>query len=653
MSQSLYFIDTNLSDYKSIVASLSPTDTYYLINSDSDGLMQIADLLSSYSNLDALHILSHGSVGSLNIGSTVLNIDNITYYQSLLQTIGSSLTDNGDVLLYGCNVAQGETGEAFVNTLSKYMNVDVAASTNVTGSSALGGDWILESTIGTIDAATIKTTAYGSVLAANTAPRIYTGNDINDTGKSIALQADGKILVAGYSGNGSQYDFALVRYNSDGSLDTTFSNNGMVKTDVGTSYDYGSSVTVQVDGKIIVTGSSAHGSLSDFALVRYNSNGSLDTTFSNDGIVTTSVDGGYDSATSVTVQADGKILVGGTGNGFFLVRYNSDGSLDTTFSSDGIVKAAISGFNNDHSVTVQADGKILIAGYSIGSNYDFALARYNSDGSLDTTFGSNGVVTTAIGTSNESGESVTVQADGKILVAGFSYISGTNYDFALVRYNSDGSLDTTFSGDGIVTTPIAAIDDYGYSVYVQSDGKILLAGYSDNGTNYDFALVRYNSDGSLDTTFGGDGIVTTAVGTGQDGGYSATVQTDGKILVAGFSIGDFAVVRYNSDGSLDTSFDSDGKITTAIHDTTFIENGEPVVLMHVSGNIRDTELSAIDNYNGSTLTLARNGTADSQDQFSGSGIVAGQASGNVTTSGTIVGTYTYSHGSLLKPQLNI
>ena len=169
-----------------------------------------------------------------------------------------------------------------------------------------------------------------------------------------------------------------------------------------------------------------------------------------------------------------------------------------------------------------------------GSNYDFALVRYNSDGSLDTTFSGDGKLTTAIGSGNDYGYSVTVQADGKILVAGASH-NGSNDDFALVRYNTDGSLDTTFAGDGKLTTAIGSSDDYGRSVTLQADGKILVAGYSANGSNDDFALVRYNTDGTLDTTFSGDGKLTTAIGASHDEGYSVTVQADGKILVAGYS----------------------------------------------------------------------------------------------------------------------
>lgn len=744
MSISLYFIDTQLGDYQSIIDSLSFTDKYFLIDANSDGLTQIASITSAYSGLDALHIFSQGPIGSFNLGNSVLNQENIALYQPLLQSIGSALTVNGDILLYGYQPVSAEPFNSFMDPLSVYTDADVAALTmdvqvgewvvtatsgivetlplgyamssvvntapivsapitlnsvaedsgsifitqaqllanssdidgdalsvvNLTASSGTltnnyNGTWSLTpaaSYNGTItlnyavsDGTTsVAATAIQEVSAVNDAPTLFVGNNLSDVAKSVTVQADGKILVAGYTGNGPQYDFALVRYNSDGSLDTTFSNNGMVKTDVGTSYDYGSSVTVQIDGKILVAGSSRNAAGNDdFALVRYNTDGSLDTTFGGDGILTTAVGTSTDNGNSVTVQADGKILVAGSSNipyDFALVRYNSDGSLDTTFSADGKVTTSIGGFDSARSVTVQADGKILVAGYSDnGINYDFAIIRYNSDGSLDATFGSTGVVTTAIGANYEAAQSVTVQADGKILVSGYS--KNTSDDFALVRYNSDGSLDTSFGGDGIILTTIGTGSDIGYSVAVQSDGKIVVGGVSNNGSNTDFAMVRYNSDGSLDTTFSSDGKVTTAIGTGSDVGYSVAIQADGKILLTGYSINgsnsDFAVVRYNSDGSLDTTFSNDGILMTAIDDVTFIENGVPAVLMHLSGFIRDTELSALNNYNGSTLILERNGSANNQDQFSGSGIVAGQGIGEITASGIVVGNYTYANGSLV------
>jgi len=228
---------------------------------------------------------------------------------------------------------------------------------------------------------------------------------------------------------------------------------------------------------------------------------------------------------------------------------HNSGSLDTSFSTDGKVTTAF-GTSNDvaTSVAIQSDGKIVAAGYSYnGANYDFALVRYNMDGSLDSTFGTGGKVTTAFGTGDDGAKSVAIQSDGKIVAAGYSD-NGANYDFALVRYNTDGSLDSTFGTGGKVTTAVGTGTDNAKSVAIQSDGKIVAAGYSYNGANFDFALVRYNTDGSLDSTFGTGGKVTTAFGTSNDEAYSVAIQSDGKIVAAGSSNNganyDFALVRY-------------------------------------------------------------------------------------------------------------
>ena len=384
----------------------------------------------------------------------------------------------------------------------------------------------------------------------------------NDYAYSVAIQSDGKIVVAGESGNSpGNRDFALTRYNANGSLDISFDGDGKVTTDFGSRFDdVAYSVAIQSDGKIVVAGYSLNsGGNWDFALTRYNANGSLDISFDGDGKVTTDF-GSIDTAYSVAIQSDGKIVVAGySGNtpansDFALTRYNSNGSLDTTFDGDGKVTTAI-GISSDYafSVAIQSDGKIVVAGYSLnsGGNWDFALTRYNANGSLDISFDGDGKVTTDFGGALDRAVSVAIQSDGKIVAAGYSD-NGSNRDFALTRYNSNGSLDTTFDGDGKVTTDFGSIDT-ALSVAIQSDGKIVVAGYSGNTPfNWDFALTRYNSNGSLDTTFDGDGKVTTAIGISSDYAFSVAIQSDGKIVAAGYSDNgssnrDFALTRYNVD----------------------------------------------------------------------------------------------------------
>jgi uncharacterized delta-60 repeat protein len=382
---------------------------------------------------------------------------------------------------------------------------------------------------------------------------------VEDWGYGMTLQADGRILVTGRSDVSGYSDFAVARYNSNGTLDTTFDGDGKVGTAIGPYWDDSYSVAVQTDGRILVGGFTwMYATHSDFAVVRYLPNGTLDTTFSGDGKVTTDIGGYWDQAYSMAVQADGKIVLAGMKSGnpsnisdFALVRYNPDGSLDNSFDGDGKLSTT-AGYTEQilHSVAVQSDGKILAAGWGgddYYTNVDAVLLRYNIDGSLDSSFDGDGIVIIDNG-GHDRQYSMTTQPDGKILVYASS---GGN---CLLRYNNDGSLDTGFGVNGKAASAISPWSTGSY-VTVQADGTILLTGQ----INYKLAVARYFSDGSLDSGFGVGGYVTTAVSAGSNAGATVQVQADGKIVVAGGSHtsaadSDFALLRYNADGSLDTSF---------------------------------------------------------------------------------------------------
>jgi uncharacterized delta-60 repeat protein len=374
-----------------------------------------------------------------------------------------------------------------------------------------------------------------------------------DSADAVAIQGDGKIVTAGFAFVSGTEDFALTRYNTDGSLDTTFDGDGKVTTDFGGT-DQAHGVAIQADGKIVAVGSTRLSGPNDFALARYNSDGSLDTSFDGDGRVTGSFAIGV--ANAVVIQADGRIVAAGlavvSGNtDFALARYNTDGSLDTAFDGDGRVNTDFAGSTDDaHGVAIQADGKIVATGYTVSGTYEFALARYNTDGSLDTSFDGDGKVTTDFaGGVDQAFGGVAIQADGKIVAAGcLACFSGTP-DFALARYNTDGSLDTTFDGDGKVTTDFAAAPDIAYGVVIQANGKIVVAGEAVVSGIFDFALARYNTDGSLDTTFSGDGKVTTDFTGSEDRARAVVIQANGRIVAAGFARvsgtgADFALARY-------------------------------------------------------------------------------------------------------------
>jgi uncharacterized delta-60 repeat protein len=475
--------------------------------------------------------------------------------------------------------------------------------------------------------------------------------------RSVTVQADGKIVVAGYAqdiqGQGG-YNSELVRYNADGSIDPTFGIGGIVSS--GPGFATGSGVAIQADGKIVTAGA-VFGSPNHFALARYNSDGSFDASFGTGGKVAT--DFGTTVPFGLLIQPDGKIVLAGGADGsldFGVARFNSDGSFDTSFDTDGKVTTNFGGtYAAGYGVARTPDGKIVVAGVKefvgTGFDYDFAVARYNNDGSLDSSFGAGGKVTTDFASTDDIPYGVTVQADGKIVASGITDPGGAA-NFGLVRYNVDGSLDASFGTGGKVVTDFGANIEANNSVTMQADGKIVVAGFTFVGTfNADFALARYNTDGSLDTSFGTGGKVTTGFGLNNEVAISVVVQPDGKIVVAGSTSAgpgtgaDYELARYNSDGSLDTSFGTAAALAGA---TFFTEGGSPAVL-NAGATVHDIELAAAGSYAGAALTLARHGGGNAQDVFGASGNLAALTQGgNIVLSGVTIGAVTHnSAGALL------
>src|SRR6266542_3914997 len=337
-------------------------------------------------------------------------------------------------------------------------------------------------------------------------------------GQSVAAQRDGKILVAGYA-EVRNNQFALVRYNSDGNLDTSLNGSGKLTTAVGARDCHGQGMALQSDGKIVVAGYSFNaGGYCSFTVLRYGADGSLDTSFADSGKVTTNIGTKNASAESVTIQSDGKIVVAGSfnasNNDFAVVRYSVNGTLDTSFNKTGKATADFGADDFGRSVGMHGDGKIVVTGYATAGNTEkFALARYNADGTLDTSFGGTGRVMTDVGISGSNATGVALQKDGKIVAAGYAVKNnGRDYDFACLRYNTDGSLDQGFGDQGKVTTVVGQGDDKANAVAVQSDGKIIVAGSAYVGDDSQFAVVRYDASGKLDMSFNAAGSVLTAVG---------------------------------------------------------------------------------------------------------------------------------------------
>jgi uncharacterized delta-60 repeat protein len=382
--------------------------------------------------------------------------------------------------------------------------------------------------------------------------------DINrstDIAQAVAVQADGKLVVVGQTYKHNDFsgeDFVVTRYNTDGTLDNSFGSGGRARTDFPGLAAVPSSVAIQPDGKIVVAGGAfpLFTFLGNFEVVRYNPNGSLDTSFGNGGIVTTNFpEGSY--ASSVALQADGKIIAAGTvfvdfiigepsNTDFALARYNPDGTPDASFGNGGQVSTDFFSMEDDaFSVLIQPDGKIVAVGSANNpaTYYDFAAVRYLSNGTIDTTFGVAGKVSNDFGVAGfDRAQSAALQADGRIVAAGFAISqNGGVQNFAVARYTSSGVLDTTFSRDGKTQIDFGSCCQSAHEVLVQSDGKIIAVGYADTeSSDSDFLLARLSTRGSLDTSFGVGGKVRTSFGDLNGGANGAALQPDGKIVAVGF-----------------------------------------------------------------------------------------------------------------------
>lgn len=368
--------------------------------------------------------------------------------------------------------------------------------------------------------------------------------DHYDAAYALAIQSDGKLVAAGETDlRNSGAQIALTRYRRHGRLDAGFGSAGRVVTNLPGLYDYVNGIAIQPDGKIVAVGTGGFGS---FAVVRFTVDGSLDTSFSGDGRVLTSLTPGLEIASGVVIQSDGRIIVvgpsgGQSGDQFGLVRYNSDGSLDSSFGGDGIVRTNITGRADEaDAVRIQSDGKIVVSGManSFCCDSKFALARFNTDGTLDTSFSGDGKVTTNF-TSGHSGLdgafALALQADEKIVAAGPAGDEGSPRGgrFGVARYDDDGTPDATFSGDGKVVTNLSRGVDRAFDVELQADGMIVVGGAADFRGSGKFAVVRYLADGHRDSTFSRDGKVTTNISKRSDVAYALAIQPDGAIAVAG------------------------------------------------------------------------------------------------------------------------
>ncbi|HSW08300.1 MAG TPA: hypothetical protein VLK61_27295 [Aquabacterium sp.] len=382
-----------------------------------------------------------------------------------------------------------------------------------------------------------------------------------DYANAAAVQADGKVIVAGSSTMPTGTFVSLVRYRRDGGLDTSFGTDGKVVTQVGTRSDAAAAIAVQPDGKIVIAGASDQlTSGLDFLVLRYNADGSLDAGFGSGGKVTTAMSGDTDRAWAVAIQADGKIVVAGESNSgstsgidFALARYNSNGTLDAGFGSGGKVITPLKSNTGRDSIyalalaTVAGEQRIL----AVGGDGDFQAARYLPDGSLDAGFGNGGKVMALFTSSIGGARGVTLLPGGQAVLAG-----AINNDFAAAQLTANGTLDTAFGNGGKFVQGVVPTNwDSATAVVRQADGKLVLGGwaYSGNSSAGDFAALRLLPNGTLDASFGTGGIVIhpTAAGTKGDQAHGLVLQADERVptvraIQAGEANGsnhDFSLIR--------------------------------------------------------------------------------------------------------------
>lgn len=370
------------------------------------------------------------------------------------------------------------------------------------------------------------------------------------------VQADGKIVVAGNAGTPSTYQMAVARYNQDGSLDTSFGDNGTLRFPVGAVKSFITDLAQQPDGKIILGGRTWNNESGDFAFVRLNIDGSFDDSFGTNGIARLETPE-TEASEAITLLDDGKMLmVGYKDDNFTVAKVNSDGSLDTSFGTNGwaiVSYEDISSYGDD--IAIQNDGKIVISGFALNmdNRFQVAAARLNADGSIDTSFGTEGKIIFNVGEWNDFSQGVALQSDGKILIGGHKWISNIQqkHDLFVARLNTDGSIDTSYGINGVATARLVDGANYSTSMVLQNDDKPILAGYTVYQEQYDMAMVRFDINGSLDSTFNGDGMVNFDYDGREDYGNAIALQADNKIILAGYSYGgggsEFEIARFLND----------------------------------------------------------------------------------------------------------
>lgn len=552
------------------------------------------------------------------------------FVAALLSHRGLPSSAQGNIQVTAADPTMGEQGAVSLNVRvkGKGFKNGMQAIWFVTGTTNPGGVTVNSTTFVSSNELLANITIDETAVIANFDIQVLAADGRGGKGTELF-----SVTAKGGGGGGSNCPAPAPAPTSDtkcyaavpGCLDTTFGLNGLVTTDTNgpnINQDRAEALLLQADGKIVTAGSTystLSGTLSiDFLVVRYSTDGSLDTSFGDPdplnsplrlGYVITPFSTYYDAAHAVLLQPDGKIVVGGNSSltrSMAVARYNTDGTLDPTFGNGGKVLVDLPSLKG---LAIQSDSKLLLAGDNQADS--FAVARLNPNGTLDSSFGAGGKVVVSVTTRKHGGSALgnaiaiqrvpAVTGEERIVLGGRSDSGGGNV-FTLMRFKPNGATDTTFGSSGRVYTSFFGFGDQILSLAVDSTNRIVAAGYTNIANSscglyvQDFALARYTQDGVLDNSFSGDGRLSTDVYGGSDWARSVALQPDGKILVAGSawssdsSVGDFALVSYNANGTPDSSF---GILGTGVVTTHFdypnvnhlVDSGYGVALQPWDGKI--------------------------------------------------------------------
>ncbi|HEX5035799.1 MAG TPA: hypothetical protein VFX30_01390 [bacterium] len=411
---------------------------------------------------------------------------------------------------------------------------------------------------------------------------VQTPFSVSSSAGDIALQEDGKIVVVGEADNGTDIDFAVLRYLPDGSPDESFGTSGIVLTPVlpGQS-DHARFLDIQPDGSLVVAGTSA---FNDFVVVRYSSDGILDSEFGQDGVFSLPGADPSDSLGGMDVQPDGKIVLGGMKNvAMTALRLLADGSaLDPDFGTNGLATATLGGDGGEgRAMALQPDGRIVVAGRNF-TDQDVAVVRFDGEGNQEMDFGVAGFAQQSLVPGIDWAQTIALQEDGKIVAACLTS-NGVN-DTGVVRFDGDGALDLGFSGDGFLVEAVASGQDIPTGLAFQADGRILVVGSAYEGTEGAFGIMRLNEDGSLDTSFGGDGKSRIPAGLNAEA-RSVAVTSDGHILMAGVADNQITLVRLEGD-----SVDLSAALTAEPGE---VQAGDSVTLKATVANASGSQVGAV------------------------------------------------------------